>query len=181
MDDLIRNILKRADEAMDKPPVVRGIAEKVRRRVRSQQRRRIVLAGIAVGAVLGGMFLMDRPRDRQVAVVKTGPPPVVAVKESDETDLKVDEQVAELLLRHEREAPKRSAVVADDYLWQLSQERNQTALILIGSGDRIAREFHDQQAAMANYRQVIRLFPDSPAAAVAQQRLRNIADKGNES
>ena len=97
-------------------------------------------------------------------------------------DAKYHRMVADLLEKDERKVVRPDPSKADEFLWQLSQEQNQAALILVGSGDRIYEEFHDRPAAEANYRQVIHLFPDSPAAAMAQQRLRSIDGvKGRES
>jgi hypothetical protein len=109
------------------------------------------------------------------------PPPPPDDMRSAETDAKLHQLVAALVERHDRESAQRDVPEPDDYLWQLSQERDRAALILVRGGDRIYRECHDRPAAEADYRQAIRLFPKSPAAAVAQQRLRNIDEKGNES
>ena len=98
-----------------------------------------------------------------------------------EADAKYHQMVADLLEKHERETVRPVDTKADEYLRQLSQQGNRAALILVRSADRIYQESHDRAAAQASYRQAIRLFPDSPAAAVAQQRLRNIDGKGSES
>jgi hypothetical protein len=180
MDDPIREILRRVDGALGAASSASEISRGVRGRLKKERRRRVVLGGIAVGIFVAGMFFIRRPVHQPVVVIKASPSPVADRKESDSV-AKVDELVADLLKKHERAAAVRQVVPVDDYLFELAQERNRTALILVSSGDRIYREFHDRRAAEASYRQAIHLFPGSPAAAGAQRRLEVIDIKGSES
>lgn len=175
MDDRIREILKQTDAAFEKRSSGADVSQKVRRRLARQRRTRVVLAGIVAGIFAMGLVFVNRPRNQQIAVVKAIAPPPIATP-VDETDLKVDQLVANLVAKHEKEAVKTGASQADEYLWKLEQERDRTGLILIASGDRSYREFGDRSAAEANYRQVVWLFPDSPAAATARQRLQDISE-----
>jgi hypothetical protein len=180
MDDSIREILQRADDAAGTPVLGKhDLAGQVRRRARRQRRVRGMAAGLLL--VFVGVFSVtawvDRSRpQRQVAAQLT-----VVDPRNAQIDVKVDQLVAAILEAHEREAAPRANPQTDEFLWRLSQEKNRAGLILVKDGDRIYREFHDQLGAEASYRQVIRLFPDSSAAESARQRLSEFDAKGNES
>jgi len=178
MHDPIREILKQTDLAMPAPSAGQNVAERVRRRARNQRLIGAVAAGVMVVAF--GILSVTAMRDRPHPVVQA----VLPAKDDlrwIEADAKYHQMVADLLEKHERQTVRPANSDADEYLWQLSQQGNRAALILVRSADRIYRESHDWPAAEASYRQAIRLFPDSPAAAVAEQRLRNIDEKGSES
>jgi hypothetical protein len=175
MNDPIREILRKTDTAIGTPAPGENLAGRVRRRVRNQRRVRVI--AVAVVAVVG-IVLVKLPGNRPRRVASLGRNDLRWI----EMDAKYHRMVADLLEKNERKVVRADPSKADEFLWQLSQERNQAALILVGSGDRIYEEFHDRPAAEANYRQVIHLFPDSPAAAMAQQRLRSFDGiKGRES
>lgn len=180
MDDPIRQLLLHTDAALGSPPATRNVSDRVRKRARNQRRLRVVTAGIAIALLCIGIVFIHPPKTPPAIVAHLAPPPPQDTR-SDETDVKLHQLVAQLLEKHEREAARANIPEPDDYLWQLSQERDRAALILVRGGDRIYRESHDRPAAEANYRQAIRLFPESPAASLAEQRLRNIDQKGNES
>jgi hypothetical protein len=178
MSDPIREILRKTDFVAGTPPPGANLAGRVRRRVRNQRRFRLMAAAV-VGML--GIILLKLPGNRQRPVVRAELPGKNDLRWI-EMDAKYHQMVADLLEKEERKVVRPDASKEDEFLWQLSQERNRAALILVGSGDRIFEEFHDRLAAEANYRQVIHLFPDSPAAAMAQQRLRSFDGiKGRES
>ncbi len=89
--------------------------------------------------------------------------------------------IADLLEKHERESQPASTMAADEYLWNLSQQTNRAALILVHSGDVMNARFHDRAAALGDYEAAIKKFPHSPAAAIAQAHIGTIEHKGNES
>ncbi|MGA2441501.1 MAG: hypothetical protein ABSH08_11115 [Tepidisphaeraceae bacterium] len=178
MYDPIRQILKQTDLAMPAPVAGRNLAQRVRRRARNQRLIRTVAAGVMVVAV--GILSVTAMRNHPHPLAQVTLPAKDDLKWA-EVDAKYHQLVADLLEKHERETVRPVDTKADEYLWQLSQQGNRAALILVRSADRIYQESHDRAAAEASYRQAIRLFPDSPAAAVAQQRLRNIDANGSES
>jgi hypothetical protein len=178
MHDPIRQILKQTDMAMPAPLPGSNLADRVRRRARNQRLTRVIAAGVIVIAV--GIVSVTAMRSHPQPAVQAVLPMNDDLRWAD-ADAKYHQMVADLLEKHERETVRPANTDADEYLWQLSQQGNRAALILVRSADRIYRESHDWPAAEASYRQAIRLFPDSPAAAVAQQRLRNIDPKGSES
>jgi hypothetical protein len=178
MNDPIREILRKTDTAIGTPAPGENLADRVRRRARNQRRVRVM--GAAVVAVVA-VVLVKLPRNQPRPGVRAALPARNDLRWV-EMDAKYHQMVADLLEKDERKVVPPDVSKADEFLWQLSQERNQAAFILVGSGDRNYEEFHNRLAAEANYRQVIHLFPDSPAAAMAQQRLRSIGGaKGRES
>jgi hypothetical protein len=74
MDDPIRRILVRTDAAYYTPPSARNISERVRKRARNQGRRRVVLGGLAVVAVVLGMAWFPRPKAPPFVAVHLAPP-----------------------------------------------------------------------------------------------------------
>jgi hypothetical protein len=179
MHDPIQELLRKTDEAMGMPVSAKGdLATRVRRKVRRQRYVR-ALAGILV--LVGGGILSA------VVLTKERPavPMAVQSKPNDlrwvETDISVHEQIVALLEKHERESLPKPNPKTDEFLWEVSQESNRTGLILVRDGDRMYRESHDRQSAEASYSQVIRLFPDSPAAGIARERLRELGEKSGQS
>ena len=158
---------------MGLPRVSGDMARRVRGKERRQRVRRSLATGMAI--VVLGMVAILIPRKR--------PEPVVRMERASvlDTDGKVAELVADILKKDASDKRTISASEADDYLWQVSQERNRAALILVRGGDRIYAESHDRPTAETDYRLAIQLFPNSPAAGVAQQRLRALDPRGDES
>jgi hypothetical protein len=177
MRDDLSNILKRVDEAMRSPRIDGQLAGKVRRRAQNERVARTVLtAAVIVG--LGLLAIQFAPRGGRLT--ESGRPIIATNTPARELGGNVDQLVGEILVKHE--LAKHSTQLSaggDDYLWRLSQERNRAALILVRSGDRLYEELHDRPAAEANYRLAIQLFPNSPSAAEAQERLQKIDRKGN--
>jgi hypothetical protein len=178
MSDPIREILRNTDSAMSAPIPRDGLASKVRRKLRNRR----IAAGAATGIAIAAAVVLP------LLLHQTRPLPAVQASEPTkydrqliEADATYHQMVADLLVKYEHGQNHRQTPKTDDFLWQLSQERDRTALLLIGSGDRIYRDFHNRPAAESHYRQVIHLFPESPAAALAQQKLQNLNEKGIQS
>ena len=178
MRDPLEQLLKQTDEAMGTPIEMDDLAQRVRRKFRNQRITRSIAITLAIVAF--GLFTVFIPRNRPQPTAKTSPPPTQPPQFA-ETDARVVELVADLLIKHEHEAVHPDPSNADEYLWQLSQQRNRAALILVRNADRLYQQSHDRPAAEARYRLAIHLFPQSPAAAVAQERLRDLNEKGTES
>jgi hypothetical protein len=177
MDDPIQQILRRADSAIPAPnPASSDLAWRVR--VRAKKQRQLRQAALLLILVMGIVALAIWPHR---------PPtqPLTAAKPSDnlrqlEADADYHQLIANLVQEHERHGTQTTFSEPDEYLRQLAEERNLTALILVRDGDRNYEEFHDIAAAEASYRQVLRLFPHVPAAAVAEQRLHDLdKNRGN--
>jgi hypothetical protein len=177
MSDPLEHLLKHADVAMPAPMPSHGIADRVRRRARNQRMTRSALtAAVIVGL---GLLVLQFPPRRPQPMARNVPSARSNFASSIDTDAKVDLLVADILEEHAAR-PHQTPAEADDYLWQLSQQRDRAALILVRSGDRIYQQSHDRPAAEASYRLAIELFPNSPASAVAHRRLRTLDAKGTE-
>ena len=177
MSDPLEHLLKHADMAMPAPMPSHGIADRVRRRARNQRMTRSALTAVVIIGL--GLLALQFPPRRPQPMARNFPSSSPNSL-SAETDAKVDELVAEILEK-QTARPHRTASEADDYLWQLSQQRDRAALILVRGGDRIYEQSHDRPAAEANYRLAIKLFPNSPSAAEALARLHDIDPKGSAS
>ncbi len=186
LDDSLGNLLRRADAGASMVVVTSpdALARAVRRHaMRRRQRRQVAcVALVLVMGVAVAFPIAERRAGEPVRIAVH--PAVVAPAESTAVlqQAEYHERVAAALVRLERlrGAPAGGRAV-DPYLSRLQIERNRAALILVDQGDRLRRRFSDDAAAAANYRQAARLFPESPAAEVAGQRLQSIQSKGKES
>jgi hypothetical protein len=176
MSDPLEQLLKRADEAVDLPLAPGNLAQRVRRKYRNQ---RVVRSFATVVAIVGfGILAISLPRNRLVPMAKRQAPPAEQPRFAD-TDAKVAELVAEQLEKDAAGKKRVAGPVAlrpdvDGYAWALSEQQNRTALILVRSASQIYETSHDRSEAAAGYREAIRLFPQSPAAVLAEERLREL-------
>jgi hypothetical protein len=194
MSDRLSQLLRDAD-----PPAgpVRGnpadvaaeVVAGVRRRAALRQRRRII-AGSAVGAAIVVILLLltawqpTRELGRPLIAVAPAPAdpaqpqtrvaaPLGAL--SPQTAALLHERTVEHLTARSNARPRRRGVLDDDPLAGASprEQRDRAALILVYDADEQLRASRPGDA-VAMYRRAIELFPRSPWANVARQRLKQI-------
>ena len=201
-DDGLRKLLREADAAAGQPPKVAGdLARRVR--VLAARRRRVEFGMSAAAAILlatGMTFLMSqstasRSSAGRPAIVKGGPAvakgsPIVPesadiVAEIARLDREASVRLAvarrtEELVREmrERDAAKRTQEVYVDPVADARREVEKAAYTLVSQADRMCRDMNLCAAAEVNYRRVLELFPETPWATVARQRLDEIKSKG---
>jgi hypothetical protein len=88
-------------------------------------------------------------------------------------------RLAAALRRQDRVAALRANIAPDPRV-QIRQQIDGAAFTLLSQGDRLYRELALREPAAAAYREVIRLFPESCWAAVAEQRLAHLEQKRGE-
>jgi hypothetical protein len=187
-DDDLKQLLLRADEAVERRAPSAGVADRVRVRFQARRRRRRFAAAAAVPvgalAIAVGVWRVDLSRTPQnVQVARTeevrkavvNPParPIdVAAVRAEIARLNREcadyEAAARAIQRTEdgrRRPTPRDAL--DDLQWQ----REQAALVLVRLGDRLADDLNKPASAAVAYRQARDTFPDTRWASVAEERL----------
>ena len=168
-DERLHELLRTADAATGLPNALRDVATRVRRRVRRNQLARVTYSAAAVGCIV------------LAAVIDSPTAPETTSTYAAELDLnRLDQQIrlheltAEHLLASERQRGASTTGVTTQALSpldELQEQRDVAAAILLHQADRLMFELKQPQQAVAEYRRMIELFPDTPAAATASQRL----------
>jgi len=160
-----------------------GAAQRVRTRRRAQQLRiRAISAAACVLLVIaGGVWLGMRPSPatspHRTIVKATGAQPsstrpVTATLVAFDLQSELHEQTAARLIRS-GDARATRRVTAVSAIADVQTQRDRAALILVYEAERSARENRTRDA-VASYRRTIELFPHSPWAQVARERLKEL-------
>ena len=176
-EDKLRELLQEADAAAGRPAVKSVRVATIRRRLR---RRHTLLAAspFAAAAVLLLVVLALVMNSREPAEQ----PRIASLQEQVEqlrvrTDTAI--QLVREVLEQERRRQELAALEArlaaiGAPLERANSQIDTTASVLVRRADRLYRELNQPDAAVVDYRRVIELFPQSPWAEVAQQRLSKI-------
>lgn len=193
-DDPLKRILQEADAAADQPPPMStDLARRVRRL--AERRRRLSFglnAAAALVLAVGMTLLWSSPR------IPPRPVPGVHLVGQQQEQLEAERMQAEIT-RLRREAASRLAVArrtrelmarsgrargsklaaeVPDPMANVRREVERTAYLLVWQADRMCRQQNLCDLAVGKYRRVVELFPDTPWATVARQRLDEIRQKG---
>ena len=184
MDDLqLNNLLHRADEAAALPTVTPELATRVLLTLRRRKNTRRSTACVALlAAAVGTVAWIERPIQHQQQFVRTDSK--VNVEQIRVELAEFGEQanqhmlVAEQLLHHERQTHQRKRIErlasVPDAQVVVESQRDQAAQILIDRADRLLHRNGDVEQATTAYQRVIELFPTTPAAQAARQRLNDL-------
>lgn len=189
--DHLERLLRQADADAGPPPrMPADLAARVRRRATARQRRTTLLTS-AAAAILLAIGFFGLPRGRQ---------PGSYVKRSESTTHRAAPHPATNyhveLARLERQVESRLAIARrldqlaearqclaalraqkveiPDPVAEARAEMDQAAFTLVQQADRLYRELHLPAPAADSFRRAIRLFPNTPWAAVARARLAEI-------
>ena len=195
--DPIKDLLRQADRAAGSPPAGRSdLAPWVVREGRRRHRIRTgVGAGVAAVAVTMGVFVLvnmqvgNGPATNAPSgtVAANGPGEVGQLKSEiarirDEADRAsaLAKRLCELRDRQARLAKLERKLPDRDPLDVARAEVNRAAFMVVCQADRMHRDLQSPRPAVEAYREAIELFPDTPSAQVARQRLAEIQpDKGD--
>lgn len=174
MNDVLEELLRSTDAANPPPARTCDVVPAVKRR-RSQRRRvRVATASFTSAALLvaAAVALLrepPRPRPAPLAVAPMTPP----IELNPETRVRIHEMTIQALQarRAQRRSAERIAAVASTP--SPRELRDRAALILIYDAEQ-HRRARRRDDAVAAYRRTIDLFPQSPWADVARQRLKQI-------
>jgi hypothetical protein len=187
-DDPIKRWLRWADDTAGAPPQAGGdLAGRVRHLAARRRRRAIagsaaaLLAAGLVGAVIWvGLTTTGRtPRGPGAVVRQELDAEEIARLRTEMARLKAEAdwrtKVAAAMVAQERTAKRlatlRKAAPRLDPAEEIRQETDKAALVIVRQADRLYREHHLRDRAIQRYRDAIQLFPQSPWADVARQRL----------
>jgi hypothetical protein len=166
------------------PPSPNGLADRVRAQLRRRQVRARTAAGAAVAVILVVASAIP------LLHLKTHAPPVVidgpatGVRQRDVTRLRDEiaalraqaatgETTVAAMLRAEQRArqPSPARAATTDPVQRIRDQQDLAALALVRQADRLYRELDHRQSATTAYERVVALFPQTPSAIVARQRL----------
>jgi hypothetical protein len=171
MSESLKQLLQQADTAPSVSDPTE-LAHRVRRRRMTQlRRRRTMLTAAMVLLVTSVVVLWPKRNVTNVAIVESAGPSAASL----EIDARVHALTADALLISER--ARRATAHAEaqpDPIAQVHFQRDRAAMTLVYEADRFVAQPHQTDLAIAQYRKVIQLFPDSSWADVARQRLRDI-------
>ena len=180
-DDEIKELLNSADAAAG--PVSYGSISAAGIRARARGRRiRLFAFPLTAAAVvfLGvGVHLLHRPAPESAT---NDADRIVALEEqikqlqaqSAETQRLVREVLAAEHQKSRIEALEAELASMRDPAEEMRQQTNEAAYRLLYQADRFYQELNQRQSAIETYEQVIRVFPDSPWAEEARDRLAEI-------
>ena len=202
--DPLAELLRRADAASPPPPFGDDLAGRVRVRFRRRRQVRRVAGASAFGFVfLIAMFAIVRFASRPVpapqltavtplpTTLRTSPvvvevqDPKVLVAEMRRARAEADARLAftKRVLAAERHRFNMARLNEANHvpeplrIQRIAMLRDEAALTLIGQAEGLKTRAQSPLDALATYRRAMELFPDTPAAAVARQRLSELESR----
>lgn len=194
-DDPLRQILQQADAAAGDPPEIAGdLAHRVRTLAARRRRVSFGLSAAAAVVLAAGMtFLLSRTptsseRGAGPGIVQSGQvqPGLVEIRteierlgREAEIRLAVARRMQELLEQMERSKTRKRQHDYPDPVARARREVDRAAFVLVSQADRMCRDLDLCDSAAVKYQRVVDLFPETPWATVARQRLDEIKPKGD--
>ncbi len=182
--DPLSQLLSRADAEAGRPvgPSL-GLAGRVRAEARRRARVRATYTAAAVLLVAAAMAIPIvrhslRPQVTNVAVVRPGPMrdgrevarlqnEIAALREQADSR----EAAVAVMIQGEARGRRAPARALADPQERIRDQQELAALALVRQADRLYRELDRKRSATATYQRVVALFPQTPWATVARQRL----------
>lgn len=192
-DDRLADLLRETDRALPPPTGRPDLAARVRRRAAQHRivRRTGGALAAAIALALGATFAFRaashkaappetpmRPDAVQVAIADSQEELAQLRAELDQLRAEADSTLAIIeAVKTQQQQRARAAAIAQassDPQEQIRQELDRAAFTIVYQADRMYRELGLKQSAIRDYRQTIELFPGTPAAQVARERLTQI-------
>jgi len=181
-EDKLIDMLRKADELAGPPMEVLVRASDLRRRV---HRRRLTTAAISLAAVIvvlltTGTWRRGGQAERPLETMS------ITALQAQMKDLQAKTEAALNLIAEVLEQDRISRQMAQHQtelagivggMERARQQVDKTAFILLYQADQLYLRLNQANDAAQKYQQVIRLFPHSKSAQIAQQRLNEIKDK----
>lgn len=166
--DPLHDLLQNADEHFPAPRLREEIARRARRRIDRRCKVKSVAAIVLALLIVAPFARMMLPRHHSPTISS---PPIG--DDSSEIAL-IAQLTANDIIAQRKASEGVSRPSSIDPIITLHMELDQTAAILLAGGDHLMRDPTQKTAAAAEYRQARDLFPATPAAAVADQRLQQL-------
>ena len=183
-EEKIKNLLQKVDQMAACPiPVPINIAASVRRRA-NQKRLQNIIAPLSVAAMLviaAGIWGLTTRTTKTIEdknKIVSLELQVQQLQDRIDATLKLTQKVLEYEQQQSRlnELEAKLASIPDS-LEETRAEVDKTAFILLYQADRMYRERNQRASAVQTYKRIIELFPQSPSAETARQRLAEIPPK----
>ena len=187
-DDRWESLLRAArPSACPQPAPSAGLAERVRGLQARRSRRRKLAAGAAALGVLLGMAVygvltlngLRETRDQDVAAGHKSAPDPEAIKAEIarlEAEARERQQAVRKMILADAARAVSARVQPEEYTPSPAElvgiEREKTAFLLVDRATQIGARA--QAAAAAEYRRVVKLFPNTQAARAAEERLKTL-------
>jgi hypothetical protein len=179
--DTLEDLLAETDAKLPPPPTA-PLIDGVRARAAHRARAQLALAAVASLAIAATILYSIRPHP---AVVRETRPTHLGSESGQwraqlatlEATAALHQKKADDLIAAERGAyalrkVEIQAMLAPDPLSYLDQARDRAARIMLMAGDRLAGRPGGKAGAEETYRRAVQLFPDTPAAHEALERLK---------
>ena len=177
MSDPLAKLLRSADSCTP-PTIGEDLLQSIYRRHHVRRFAQYATAlTLLVGIGLGAAWIMQQPeRPQQFATTQpaeVSKPDMQLVALDAELDMHT--RTADLLLAGERRRQSieksQRTLEQEDALDGIQRQRDRAALTLVSQADRMAEQPERMTEAVAAYHRAIELFPDTPAATIAAERL----------
>ena len=185
--DRLSELLRQADADVGTPRPPADLASCVVRRDQARRRRLQFAQNVAAVLVMAvTLSVMLKTFDRLRTAAHPGPTTRALAEGRDraaesghewadaDMRLALARRVAEIQRRDERMAVLQAELRRPDPRQVVRQEVDLTATVLVQQADHLYRDLGLKDSAAEDYRQVVRLFPDTAPAAVARERLKQI-------
>lgn len=188
-NDPLAQLLTRADAAAD-AGIPDARAEHSPQQIRAELRRRQVrtrtilgsVAALLIAAVAIPLSRPSRPPtvhniSINVPKIETNPREIARLRSeiaSLQAQASAGEATVATMLRAEQRARRAPARPAADVIARIRDQQDLAALALVRQADRLYRELDHKQSAATTYESVLALFPQTPSATTARQRLAEI-------
>ena len=185
--DRLSELLRQADAEVGKsPPLADLVGHVVRRHQGRRRRLQLAQSAAAILVMAVTLSVMLKTFDRMRTAAQSGAATRALVEGRDraaesghewadaDVRLALARRVAEIQRRDERMAVLQAELRRPDPRQVVRQEVDLAATVLVQQADHLYRDLGLKKPAAENYRQVVRLFPDTAPAAVARERLKQL-------
>jgi len=178
--DKIQNLLQNADRMAGPPrPVSVGLQSVARRHVHHRHHRNIIASLSAAAVIIFSLGAWQWTaklgrinEQKRVAKMQTD---MQLLRAQTDATLRVVNELLERQKQQQRIAELRAKLAAiDDPLEKVKEQIEKTAFIIVYQADKKWQRPSQRAAAIADYKTVLRLFPDTRSAEQAKQRLAQI-------
>lgn len=181
--DPLEQLLEHADAQLRPPPATKLFAERVRARAARRTNARIGMAMTLLVAAAMITAYRTRPKAHLTALPTPATTTAIDVAEYRIELARLDalaaahQRAARQILQAEDGAARRRRLApallpGRDPLAPVAEAQDRAARILLLDGDRLEATPGEQPRAQAVYRRAVQLFPDTPAAREAADRLK---------
>jgi len=178
-DAELEKLLESADAAAPIARLQEDLPARIRRRAKRRMRAKIVTIAVFLAPLLSLPVYLAQLKTPEIAERKAAPSTMadlktrivaldVEARKHELATLRLEQQESLLQLR------QREARAAEQTFEELTADRCITAQLMVGRADDLSRSSGDHSQAVREYERVVEMFSQTPQAAVAAQRLREL-------